>query len=114
LRLYPRWTALGASALVFGFAHLNLYQFVVASALGLCCGWLYERSQSLLPGVALHGLYNAALSFGEPLGMTDAKGDPVLSGLRWGVATGAAVLGVWLLWRLLGVKAPGVSRGSGR
>ena len=61
LRQYSRWTAIVGSAVVFGIAHLNIYQFVVALVLGVFSGWLYERTRSLLPCIALHGSYNSVL-----------------------------------------------------
>ncbi len=60
LQQYPKWTAIVGSATLFGFAHLNLYQFVCALMLGIFLGWLYERTQSLLPCIWLHGLFNAS------------------------------------------------------
>lgn len=61
LARYPRGLAIWGSALLFGAAHLNLYQAVVGVLLGLVTGWLYERCRSLLPCIGLHAGYNAAL-----------------------------------------------------
>lgn len=61
LARYPRGLAIWGSALLFGAAHLNLYQAAVGVVLGLLTGWLYERSRSLLPCIGLHAGYNAAL-----------------------------------------------------
>ena len=60
---YPRWQAIGFSAILFGAAHLNLYQFAVGVVSGLLLGWLYERTRSLLPCIALHGFYNGAVTW---------------------------------------------------
>lgn len=57
---YPRWYAITGSALIFGVAHMNLYQFAVGLGLGMFLGWLYERTRSLLPCIALHVAYNSA------------------------------------------------------
>jgi membrane protease YdiL (CAAX protease family) len=38
LRQYSRWSAILGSAAVFGFAHMNLYQYVVALLLGIFLG----------------------------------------------------------------------------
>lgn len=62
LRQYSRWAAIVGSATLFGFAHMNLYQFAVGLVLGIVCGWLYERSKSLLPCIVLHAAYNSALT----------------------------------------------------
>jgi len=63
LQQQPRWQAIAVSALFFGFAHLNIYQFVLAFWLGLILGWLYERSRSLIPCIALHGALNSWVVF---------------------------------------------------
>lgn len=60
LRQYQRWPAIAGSAALFGFAHLNLYQYIAAAITGIFLGWLYERTRSLLPCIALHAGYNAA------------------------------------------------------
>jgi membrane protease YdiL (CAAX protease family) len=62
LQQYPRWVAIWSSALIFGVAHMNVYQFLVALLIGVMAGWLYERTRSLVPCVALHGFYNVAVT----------------------------------------------------
>jgi len=61
LQQYPRWASIAGSALIFGAVHMNLYQFAAATILGLFLGWLYQRSRSLLPCIALHAAYNTVL-----------------------------------------------------
>jgi uncharacterized protein len=61
LQQYPKWISILGSALIFGAAHMNLYQFTAAFLLGVFLGWLYQRSRSLVPCIALHAVYNAAL-----------------------------------------------------
>lgn len=103
LARYPRWPAIVASAVLFGASHLNLYQFFAALLLGLLLGWLYERSRSLIPCIALHAAYNAAVTW---LDLQDAL--PVFDGawweptpVAWLVALALAALGVSMLVRLL-------------
>nr|CCA80656.1 conserved membrane hypothetical protein [blood disease bacterium R229] len=62
LRQYPAGVAIIHSAAVFGMAHLNVYQFMLAFLLGLLLGKLYERTRSLLPGMLVHGCYNTAVT----------------------------------------------------
>ena len=50
---------------------MNIYQFVVALVLGVLSGWLYERSRSLIPCIALHVSYNSALTILDWIGRTD-------------------------------------------
>lgn len=54
LQQYGRSYAILGSAVVFGFAHGNIYQLVYASMFGVAAGWLYERTRSLIPGIVLH------------------------------------------------------------
>lgn len=61
-----RWQAILGSAVLFGFAHLNIYQFTAATILGTLLGWLYERTRSLIPCIFLHSVYNTALMIGPP------------------------------------------------
>ncbi|WGY71797.1 CPBP family intramembrane metalloprotease [Burkholderia cepacia] len=61
LRQYPAGTAIAHSAAVFGLAHLNVHQFVLAFGLGLLIGKLYAATRSLLPGILIHACYNTAV-----------------------------------------------------
>ena len=63
LQRYSRWQAILGSALLFGAAHLNIYQFIVGLVLGTVLGWLYERTRSLIPCIALHAAYNTGTIF---------------------------------------------------
>lgn len=52
------WVAILISALLFGAVHANLAQFVHAALLGLLLGWMYYRTDSIVPGVVLHWVNN--------------------------------------------------------
>lgn len=94
LHRYPRWPAIAGSALLFGLAHLNVYQFVVAFFLGLLAGWLVERSRSLLPAIALHAALNTSIVL--------LQGQEVDAGpSTWLLALMAGAAGAWVLWRVL-------------
>lgn len=97
---YQRSTAIGASALLFGVAHLNIYQFVAAFAIGLLLGWLYERTRSLVPCIALHGAYNTSVTI---LGVSDqtVTFDPS----TWFVSAAFGAAGGYALYRLLGTRS---------
>jgi hypothetical protein len=62
LHRYDRARSIWGSALLFGAAHLNVYQFFVALLVGGLSGWLYERGRSLLPCIALHVAFNTAVT----------------------------------------------------
>lgn len=102
LNLYPRWAAVSYSAFLFGAAHLNLYQFVLAFFLGLLLGWLFERSRSLLPCIALHAAVNSAI-----VALTianDGQSDSLLGEVgvaTWAGALVAAGIGAFMLHRVL-------------
>lgn len=102
LAQYPRWQAIMGSALLFGVAHLNLYQFVCAFLIGILAGWLYERSQSLLPSIGLHAAYNTAFTVLDPAwDPAQATGSWQHAPLVWAVASALALLGLFCLRRLL-------------
>ena len=50
------------SAIIFGVAHMNPWQFVPAFLIGLVIGWLYWQTRSIWPGIFIHFLNNS-LSF---------------------------------------------------
>lgn len=52
------WPAAILSALVFSIYHLNLIQGVSVFFLGLGCAWVYEKSKSLWPAIAMHMVGN--------------------------------------------------------
>ena len=54
----PHWPAIALSALVFAVAHLQPVVLIPLFLLGCVLAIVYERSGSLLPGIAIHGLFN--------------------------------------------------------
>lgn len=63
LRLFDKkwhWIAIAISAILFGLVHGNVQQFVHATLIGLILGWLYYRTDSILPGVLFHWVNNSA------------------------------------------------------
>ncbi len=102
---YPRGLAIGFSALYFGVAHLNIYQFALAFLLGLLLGGLYERSRSLIPCMAMHAATNGSIyvwakSSGPAASLSAAE----ISPLGWIGALVAAAIGAAVLHRLLAAK----------
>ncbi|WP_233871339.1 CPBP family intramembrane glutamic endopeptidase [Paraburkholderia adhaesiva] len=109
LRQYPPGTAIANSAAVFGLAHLNVYQFVVAFGIGLIIGKLYERTRSLLPGILLHACYNTAVVFGVPRASPDASLTDWPASW-WLAALTSGGLGTWLLYKL--IRTPAIAQQS--
>ena len=61
LTMFPRrqhWIVIAVSALIFGLAHTNMPQFIHATIVGLLLGWLYYRTDSILPGIVFHWMNN--------------------------------------------------------
>ncbi len=103
LRQYAKWPAIFGSAALFGFAHMNLYQYVIAVGIGVYLGWLYERTRSLLPCIALHAVYNigcTVLGSGRP--DDELASFSIFSANSWAGALILAMAGVYLLRILLG------------
>ena len=48
------------SALLFGAVHGNVQQFVHATLIGLLLGWMYYRTNSIVPGIVFHWINNTA------------------------------------------------------
>jgi membrane protease YdiL (CAAX protease family) len=106
LQRYSCSRAIVMSALLFGAAHMNIYQFVVGFVIGVVLAWLYERTRSLIPCIALHAAYNTTT-----LLLADQLDTASPSRLLWAavVALAAAVFGVLALRAVL---APRAARGT--
>ncbi len=98
LQRYRRAPAIWGTAALFGAAHLNLYQFVAALLMGTVCGWLYERSRSLVPCIALHAGYNSALELLSNVASDNAS-QLTLSAGTWLLSVLLAGIGVEMLRR---------------
>ena len=85
-RIRPLW-AVVISALLFALIHLNPAQMPHAFLLGLLLGWVYYRTGSILPGVAVHWANNTCayvlfLLYPDPnLQLSDLFGSPLRIGL---------------------------------
>lgn len=114
LERYSRGAAIFGSAVLFGAVHLNIYQFMVGLVIGLILGWVYERTRSLIPCIALHGAYNTSavvLTHFERTALGERTFEP--SPLAWAVVLLAAAFGVVALRKMLsGPKAVDASAGS--
>ena len=54
------FAAILISALLFGAVHGNVQQFVHATLIGLLLGWMYYRTNSIVPGIVFHWINNTA------------------------------------------------------
>lgn len=110
LARWKPWRAIALSAVIFGAMHLNPWQFIYSSLLGLSLGWIFWRTGSLWLCVLTHGLNNALvlgfLLFPQNLGGTTDTFDsaPALQPL-W-LDAGALVLFVAGAWWLRHFTVP--------
>ncbi|NDV46312.1 CPBP family intramembrane metalloprotease [Paludibacter sp. 221] len=58
LKKYSPTKAIIVSALLFGIVHLNPWQFVGATILGLFIGWVYYRTRNLSLAILIHFVNN--------------------------------------------------------
>jgi membrane protease YdiL (CAAX protease family) len=55
---YGVWVAIVGTGVLFGLAHGLLVALPVLTIFGLLLGWLRARTESVYPGMVLHGLFN--------------------------------------------------------
>lgn len=53
------WVGIVLSALLFAVAHMNPAQFPHAFLIGLLLGWMYYRTDSIIPGIVYHWINNS-------------------------------------------------------
>ena len=53
-----KWFAIIISALLFGALHANGPQFIHAALIGVLLGWMYSRTNSIVPGMLFHWINN--------------------------------------------------------
>jgi len=59
LRIYSPQKAIIWSSILFGFFHLNPWQFIPALFIGFVMGYIYWKTRSLLPCLFMHWLANS-------------------------------------------------------
>jgi membrane protease YdiL (CAAX protease family) len=59
LRRFGPWTAVALTAITFGLAHGLVEALPILIAFGIGLAWIRLRSESVLPGIVLHGTFNA-------------------------------------------------------
>jgi membrane protease YdiL (CAAX protease family) len=60
LERFGRWPAILAVGLLFGLAHGLLASLPVIAFFGCVLAWLRARTDSVVPGMLLHALFNLA------------------------------------------------------
>jgi uncharacterized protein len=62
LKNYAPYKAILVSAIFFGAIHLNPWQGIPVFFSGLFLGWIYYKTQSVIPGMVVHATINIAAS----------------------------------------------------
>lgn len=103
LKNYSPAKAIIWSAVIFGVAHMNMWQTTSAILLGLLIGWVYWKSSSIIPGMVIH-FVNNLIGYIAMINMADANeslSDSIGDNLIYGVVLLIA-LGIFILsWRWL-------------
>jgi uncharacterized protein len=60
LQNYSPKKAIIWSSVLFGLLHLNPWQFIPAVVLGIFIGWIYWKTESLLPCIFIHFVANSS------------------------------------------------------
>ncbi|QDT47172.1 ABC-2 family transporter protein [Symmachiella dynata] len=104
------WMAIGLSSCAFGFMHMIPHQVFNATLLGLVLGIIAIRSNSLLPGVIFHLIYNSLGVIHGRIGpqlLERFRGNPLVRDVDgqmlygWPTIVIAALIALPLLWRLI-------------
>ncbi len=59
LRRLPAWAGIGAAAVLFSLAHMDLHGAMIRIGLGVLLGWMVYRRKSIFPAMAAHFAYDA-------------------------------------------------------
>jgi len=99
LKKYSPQTAIAVSAAIFAAVHLNPWQAIPAFLGGLIMGWMYWKTNSLIPGMILHFVNNAfstalGLAFPKIDTLKEAMSTPMYVGLF--VSCAIVLFGGWI------------------
>ena len=103
LKNYSPAKAIIWSAVIFGVAHMNMWQTTGAILSGLLLGWVYWKSNSIIPGMVIHFINNL-IGYIAMINMADANeslSDSIGDDLIYGVVLLSALAIFILTWRWL-------------
>ncbi len=115
LKNYAPTKAILWSAVIFGLIHMNPYQFIGATLVGILMGWIYWRTKSLWLCILIHFLNNSLgffLNWFFELPEDSMEGTRALMNndsqyfTMLGVAALVVVVGLFLLDRLMEKATP--------
>ena len=58
LRPYGRWVAIIGTGVLFGLSHGLVLALPIIAVFGCVLGWIRDRTDSIYPGMLLHGVFN--------------------------------------------------------
>ncbi|KAA3440020.1 CPBP family intramembrane glutamic endopeptidase [Rufibacter hautae] len=98
--------AIVVSSLIFGFVHLNPWQFLGAFGIGIISGWIYWRTNNLLLPIVMHISNNLFFSlFGKYFGTSYLIDTPMQqvfgNQLNQSIAVGLSILLFAVIWYIL-------------
>lgn len=102
LRRYEPRKAIIWSAVIFGIAHLNPWQFIAAFIIGCAMGWLFWRTRSIWIGIFMHWANNTA---GFLLGYLSGDMNTSITDYFGGPMNHAIILIICVLVTLCAIKA---------
>ncbi len=115
LKNYSPTKAIFWSAVIFGLIHMNPYQFIAATLIGILMGWIYWRTGSLWLCILIHFINN---SLGFFMNWIFELPEDSMDGTRalmnndsqyfmmLGIAAVIVVIGLFLLDKLMAKAAP--------
>lgn len=107
LRKYTPAKSILISSLLFGFGHVNPWQFIAAFVIGVFSGWVYYKTRSVMPSIIIHGAANLCgfsvrLFFADTHSVFDATLFDIYGGVMNLVAIVAgSLIMIWVCVHLL-------------
>ncbi len=103
LRKYSPMKAIIVSSVLFGFIHLNPWQFLGAAFFGLFSGWIYYKTRNIFLTVAMH-ITNNGISFLQGFFYTEKEIiESTLSELYGGTLNVILILGGCILFLFVAI-----------
>ncbi len=102
LKKYTPWKAIIISAVAFGVFHLNPWQFLYATVIGIYLGYIYWKTRSLFYPILIHFLLNGtAFIVGQYQNPEDGITEVLSDEMKYGmfVFTVIALVIIWFFYR---------------
>jgi hypothetical protein len=95
---HNHWVAIAISALLFALTHMNPAQMPHAFLIGMLLGWMYYRTDSIIPGVVYHWVNNSvAYAMYKISIVVYGTGDPTLGDMFGPSVLMAVVFSIMML-----------------